>query len=326
MKTLVTGATGFVGSNVAAALAARGDQVRVLRRNTSRLDALEEVPVEYVIGDILEPDSLTTAMQGCEMVFHVAATSQYWRSTQETIYRVNVEGTRNVMQAALTARVERVVHTSSVAALGYPPRGTLADESQAFPPELSWWAYGHSKYLAELEVQKAVTQGLPAVIVNPAIIIGPRDVNFISGSLIRASVKGQLRLVPPGGSNVVHVGDVVAGQLAAAEHGRVGERYILGGENLSHWETAMIMAEVTRGARPLVVLPYWSLKPVARLVDAFNALNRRPPLVTGYQIRLGGETFYVDNSKAVRELGLPQTPFRQAAADAYAWYREHKLL
>jgi dihydroflavonol-4-reductase len=326
MKTLVTGATGFVGSNVAAGLAARGDQVRVLRRNTSRLDALEKVPVEYVTGDILEPDSLATAMQGCEVVYHVAATSQYWRSSEETIYRVNVEGTRNVMQAALTARVERVVHTSSVAALGYPPRGTLADESQVFPPELSWWAYGHSKYLAELEVQKAVTQGLPAVIVSPTIIIGPRDVNFVSGSLIRASVKGQLRLVPPGGSNVVHVGDVVAGQLAAAERGCVGERYILGGENLSHWETAMIMAEVTQGARPLLVLPHWSLGPIARLVDVFNALSRRPPLVTGYQIRLGGESFYVDNSKAVRELGLPQTPFRQAAADAYAWYREHKLL
>jgi dihydroflavonol-4-reductase len=326
MKALVTGATGFVGSNVAAALAARGDQVRVLRRNTSRLDALEKVPVEYAIGDILDPDSLATAMQGCEVVFHVAAMSQYWRSTRETIYRVNVEGTHNVMQAALVAGVERVVHTSSVAALGYPARGDLIDEAQVFPPELSWWAYGHSKHLAELEVQKAVAQGLPAVIVNPTIIIGPRDVNFVSGSLIRASLRGQLRLVPPGGSSMVHVDDVVAGQLVAAEQGRVGERYILGGENLSHWETAMIMAEVTRGARPLMVLPYWSLEPIARLVDVFNALSRRPPLVTGYQIRLGGETFYVDNSKAVREIGLPQTPFRQAVADAYAWYREHRLL
>jgi dihydroflavonol-4-reductase len=326
MKALVTGATGFVGSNVAAALAARGDQVRVLRRNTSRLDALEKVPVEYAIGDILDPDSLATAMQGCEVVFHVAAMSQYWRSTRETIYRVNVEGTHNVMQAALVAGVERVVHTSSVAALGYPARGDLIDEVQVFPPELSWWAYGHSKHLAELEVQKAVAQGLPAVIVNPTIIIGPRDVNFVSGSLIRASLRGQLRLVPPGGSSMVHVDDVVAGQLVAAEQGRVGERYILGGENLSHWETAMIMAEVTRGARPLMVLPYWSLEPIARLVDVFNALSRRPPLVTGYQIRLGGETFYVDNSKAVREIGLPQTPFRQAVADAYAWYREHRLL
>ncbi len=326
MKVLVTGATGFVGSNVAAALAARGDRVRVLRRTTSRLDALEGVPVEYVVGDILDPDSLAAAMQGCRLVFHVAATSQYWRSSKETIYRVNVDGTRNVVRAALAAGVERMVHTSSVAALGYPPRGALADESQVFPQSLSWWAYGHSKYLAELEVQKGVAQGLPAVIVNPTIVLGPRDVNFISGSLIRASVKGQLRVVPPGGSNMVHVADVVAGQLAAAERGRIGERYILGGENLSHREAATIVAEVTGGPRPLLVLPYWSLSPLAWLVDALNTFSRRPPLVTGEQIRLGGETFYVDSSKAVRELGLPQTPFRQAAADAYAWYREHRLL
>jgi dihydroflavonol-4-reductase len=326
VKALITGATGFVGSNIAAALAARGDQVRVLRRATSRLDALEGVPVEHVVGDILEQDSLATAVQGCEVVFHVAAVAQYWRMGKDTVYRVNVEGTRNVMQAALKAGVKRVVHTSSVAALGYLPGGNLADESQTFPQELSWWPYGHSKYLAELEVQKAVRQGLPAVIVNPTIIIGPRDVNFVSGSLIQASVKGQLRVVPPGGSNVVHSRDVVTGQLAAAERGRVGERYILGGENLSHWEAAMMIASITGGARPVLVLPGWTLSPLARLVDTINGLSHRPPLVTGEQIRLGGQTFYVDISKAVRELGLPQTPFRQAVTDAYRWYQERGLL
>jgi dihydroflavonol-4-reductase len=326
MKVLVTGATGFVGSNIAAALAARGDQVRVLRRSTSRLDALDGVPVEYVTGDILDIDSLVNVMQGRDLVFHVAAMSQYWRSGKETVYHVNVDGTRNVLQAALTAGVERVVHTSSVAALGYPPRGRLADESQPFPPELTWWPYGHSKHLAELEVGKAVEQGLPAVIVNPTIVIGPRDVNFVSGSLIRASAKGQLRVLPPGGSNVVHVDDVVSGHLAAAERGHVGERYILGGENLSHWDAALTLASVTGGPRPWYVLPHWSLPPLARLIDAFNAVSPRPPLVAGEQILLGGETFYVDNKKAVRELGLPQTPFRQAAADAYTWYQKHELL
>jgi dihydroflavonol-4-reductase len=326
VKVLVTGATGFVGSNVAAALATRGDEVSVLRRSASRLEALEGVPVEYVVGDILEPDSLVTAMQDRKLVFHVAAMAQYWRSSKETIYRVNVEGTRNVVHAALAAGVKRVVHTSSVAALGYPPRDTLADESQAFPAKLSWWPYGHSKYLAELEVSRAVEQGLPAVIVNPTIVIGPRDVNFVSGSLIRAAVRGQLLVVTPGGSNYVHVDDVVAGHLAAAERGRVGERYILGGENLSHWEAAQTIASVTDGPRPRLVLPHWSLPSLAYVIDAFNALSPRPPLVSGEQILLGGETFYVDNSKAVRELGMPRTPFRYAASDAYDWYREHGLL
>jgi dihydroflavonol-4-reductase len=326
MQVLVTGATGFVGSNLAAALAARGDHVRVLRRTTSQLKALEGVPVEYAVGDILDPDSLVAAFQGRDLVFHVAAMSQYWRSSKETVYRVNVEGTRNVMQAALAAEAQRVVHTSSVAALGYPPRGATADETQVFPPQLNWWPYGHSKHLAELEVHKAVDQGLPAVIVNPTIVIGPRDVNFISGSLIRASVKGQLLVVPPGGSNIIHVDDVVAGHLAAAERGRIGERYILGGENLSHWEAAITIASVTGGPRPRLVLPHWALPPLAHAIDAFNTLSPTPPLVAGEQIQLGGETFYVDNSKAVRELGLPQTPFRQAAADAYEWYREQGLL
>jgi dihydroflavonol-4-reductase len=326
MQTLVTGATGFVGSNVASALAARGDRVRVLHRATSRLDALAAVPVEYVTGDILDPESLGTAMQGCDLVFHVAAMSQYWRSNRETVYRVNVNGTRCVMQAALAACVQRVVHTSSVAALGYPADKTLADESQVFSPDLRWFVYGHSKYLAELEVQNAIDQGLPGVIVNPGIVIGPGDLNFVSGSIIRASVKGQLRMVPPGGSNIVHVSDVVAGHLAAAERGRVGERYILGGENLSHWEAAETVAQVTGGPGPVLTMPRWSLAPLACLVDLFNRVHPAPPLVTGQQIRLGGQTFYVDNSKAVRELGLPQTSFRQAATDAYTWYREHGLL
>jgi dihydroflavonol-4-reductase len=326
VKALVTGATGFVGSNIAAALAARGDQVRVLRRTTSRLDALEGVPVEYALGDILDPDSLARAVQGCEVVFHVAAVAQYWRVGKDMVYRVNVEGTRNVMGAALDAGVKRLVHTSSLAALGYPTAGNLADESQTFPPELSWWPYGHSKHLAELEVQKAVREGLPAVIVNPTIIIGPRDVNFVSGSLVQASIKGQLRVVPPGGSNMVHSDDVVTGQLAAAERGHVGERYILGGENLSHWEAAMIIASVTGGARPVLVLPKWTLSPLAGLIDMINGLSHRPPLVAGEQIRLGGQKFYVDTSKASHELGLPQTPFRQAVTDAYVWYREHNLL
>jgi dihydroflavonol-4-reductase len=326
MLALVTGATGFVGANLARAVAERGERVRVLRRSTSRLDALEDVPVEYATGDILDPDSLLEATRGCQVVYHVAAVSQYWRIGPESVYRVNVEGTRNVLQAALACGVERVVHTSSVAAIGPSSPGTPADESQPFPDRLRWFVYGHSKHVSELEVHAAVTQGLPAVIVNPGIVLGPRDINFVSGSLIRASLRGQLRVVPPGGSNMVHVSDVVAGQIAAAERGRVGERYILGGENLSHKAAAQILSEVTGGPPPALTLPARLLPALAHLVDFLNRLSLRPPLVTGEQIRLGGETFFVTNEKAVRELGLPQTPLRQAAADAYVWYRQHGLL
>lgn len=326
MNVLITGATGFVGSNLAAALAARGDRVRVLRRAGSRMDALEGIPVEEIVGNILDPGSVPAAMEGCDLVFHAAGLSHYGRTLRNIVYDVNVQGTRNVMQAALHARVPRVVHTSSIAALGFPPRGQVADESQGFPDELRWWAYGHSKHLAEEEVRKMVAQGLSAVIVNPAIVFGPRDVNFISGVLLRASVRGHLRFVPPGGSSVVHVGDAVAGHLAAAARGRTGERYILAGENLTHREIARIVAEVTGGPGPLAVLPHWSLPPLAWVMDTLNVTRRRPPVITGEHIRLGGETFYVDNRKAVRQLGLPQTPFRQAVQDAYAWYRLRHVL
>ena len=326
MLALVTGATGFVGANVALALVSRGDTVRVLKRSTSRLDALADAPVEYVTGDLLDPDSLKQAMVGCDVVFHVAALSQYWRTGKETVYRVNVDGTRNVMEAALAAGVSRVVYTSSIASLGVPPPGQMLDETTPYPDDQTWFVYGHSKHLAEQEVQRAVERGLPAVIVNPGIVIGPRDINFVSGSIIRASVKGQLRVVPPGGSNIVHVADVVAGQLAAAERGRVGERYILGGENLSHWDAAVTAASVTGGPGPLLVLPNWSLNPLAGLVDVFNRLAPWPPLVIGQQIRLGGVDIYADSSKAIRELDLPQTPFRQAAKDAFDWYCQNNLL
>ncbi|MBN2308914.1 MAG: SDR family oxidoreductase [Candidatus Hydrogenedentes bacterium] len=326
MRAFVTGATGFVGSNLAAALAASGHGVCVLRRASSRMDALDGIPVDCATGDILDAASLGDAMAGCDVVFHVAAMSQYWRSDRATIYRVNVDGTRNVLAAAREAGVRRVIHTSSVAAIGYAPPGAVADESQAFPEGLAWWPYGHSKHLAEVEALKAVEGGLDAVIVNPGIVLGPRDVNFVSGSLIRASVRGQLRVVPPGGSNVVHVDDVVAGMLAAAERGRAGERYILGGENLSHWDMAAVIGEVTGGPGPVLTLPRWSLRPLGWLIDAANGLRRTPPLLKGEQLRVGGEAFYADSSKAVRELGLPQTPFRRAAEDAFTWYRARGLL
>lgn len=326
MKVLVTGATGFLGSNLAAALAEQGHEVRVLRRKTSRLTALEGVRFDSVIGDIMEPGSVEAAVTGCDLVFHTAAISQYWLNDRATTYRVNVEGTRNVVNAARKAGVQRLVHTSSVAALGYGSRGTLLDETHEFPDAQQWWPYGHSKYLAEQAVHEACEAGLAAVIVNPTIILGPRDINFVSGSIVKASIEGTLRVAPPGGANFVHVADVVAGHIAAATRGRPGERYILGCENLSYYAMATIAGEVTGGAGPLVILPQWTLRPLAWIVDTVNALRKAPPVMTGERMLLSGETFYFDTGKAVRELELPQTPFRTAVEDTYRWYKDHKFL
>lgn len=326
MKVLVTGGTGFVGANLVAALVRRGDHVRVLRRANSSLIALDGLDVEHVVGDILEPDAVARAVAGCDLVFHVAALSSYWRARRADVYRVNVEGTRMVMEACLRAGVSRVVHTSSIAAIGIPPRGTIGDERTPFDPLSATFAYADSKHRAEAEVRSAIARGLPALIVNPATVIGAGDHYMVSGSMIVEFARGHMPAVPPGGVCVVDVEAVVAGHLAAAERGQVGERYILGGENLSHRQIAATIAAVLERPAPRLVAPSWLLRPLALAVDGFNRVSRQTPLISGEQLRLSAIDFFFDSSKAVRELGYPIMPFRNAVEQAYAWYVAHGYL
>ena len=244
MTTLVTGATGFIGTRLAAALIERGESVRVLRRAGSRLDGLANLPVEHCIGDILDADSLARAVDGCAVVYHVAAVSTYWREAPETIYNVNVEGTRQVMTACLKNGMPRVVYTSSVAAIGIPFDVSPGTEETPFDPISAAWPYADSKRLAEEEVCRAVAQGLSAVIVNPGVVIGAGDHNLVSGSMIIQLARHPLPAVPPGGMCIVDVDAVVQGHLLAAQSGRAGERYILGGENLTYREVAATIAQV----------------------------------------------------------------------------------
>ena len=235
MRVLVTGGTGFVGSQLVAALVSRGDQVRVLRRANSSLLALEGLPnIEHVIGDILDLEAVAQAVTGCDLVFHVAALSSYWRAQREQIYRINVDGTRTVLEACLQARVPRVVVTSSVGAIGIRPDGRPADETTHFDRASANLAYADSKHRAEAVAQRLVKLGLDAVIVNPAAVFGPGDHYQISGSMIVEFARRRLPAVPAGGLCVVDIDAVVQGHIAAAERGRTGERYILGGENLAH--------------------------------------------------------------------------------------------
>ncbi len=326
MKVLVTGGSGFVGSQIVAALVRRGDRVRVLRRPNSSLIALAGLEVEHVIGDILEPEAVARAVAGCDLVFHVAALSSYWRAQRAQVYRVNVDGTRVVMEACLAAGIPRVVHTSSVAAIGVRRDGVLVDEGMAFDAFSASWAYGDSKHLAELEVMRAVERGLPVVIVNPAAVIGPGDHYLISSSMVVEFAKRSLPVVTPGGLCMVDVDAIVAGHLAAAERGRVGERYILGGENLTHRQIAATICDIAGRPAPRLTIPRWALGPLASMVDAFNRINPRPPVVSGEQLRLGAYNVYCDSSKAVAELGYPLLPFRPAAERAYRWYLEHGYL
>ncbi len=317
---LVTGATGLVGANVVEVLNRAGWQVRILRRTTSRLDALEGLVYDEAIGDILDRDSLLAAMEGVDVVFHVAGAADYWRKGKDHLYRINVEGTRTVVDAARTAGVSRLVYTSSTSAVGpAPDPDHPVDERQTYnlPPHV--FPYAHSKWLGEQEVQKGVAAGLDAVIVNPSIVIGPRDVYMTSGSLFK-SVRRGVPMVPRGGSGVVDARDVAMGHLLVAERGRTGERYILSAANMTHMEISRLIAQVLGVRPPRVELPPWSTDIVATLVELLRRAGMRIP-ADGSTIRLGRYWFYVDNRKSREELGLTYRPIEQAVRDAAAWLR-----
>jgi dihydroflavonol-4-reductase len=325
---LVTGSTGFVGSNLCRLLVERGWQVRALHRPTSRLDALREagVAVEHAPGDVNDPESLARACEGCDAVFHVAAVADYWRQSVDRLYHVNVEGTRAVCQAALDTQVKRLVLTSSVAALGVP-HGQPADESHLFNIAPERFRYGHSKVLAEGVVAEFVTRGLDAVIVNPAAVLGPGDLNQISGSLVTEAARGHLPpFYPPGGVNYIHVNDVCAGHIAAAEKGQTGQRYILGAHNLTHKQVLGAVCRVVGRRPPRLGLARPAVSLLAFLLDIAAHLSPRPLPMSGEQMRLSAEFIYVDSGKAIRELGLPQTPFRQTIEETYAWYKQQKAI
>jgi len=327
MQAFITGGTGFIGANLVEKLNQEGIAVRVLGRPTSSLAALAGLDFELATGDVLdEPGKLAGLMAGCDWVFHVAAVADYWRQGTERLYRVNVEGTKNVLAAARLADAKRFVFTSSLAAMGIPTPGEMLTEANRFNLKPAQFPYGHSKYLAEQAVLEAVSSGLAAVIVNPAVVLGPRDLNAISGSLILEAAKGRMRFTFPGGVNYVAAADVAAGHLAAADRGRVGERYILAGQNVSHRKALALICRVVGQPPPRLTIPGWVLPLAAWGVAGARWLfgNRVP--MDANQVWLAGAALYADGRKAVRELGLPQTPFETAVKSAYAWYYENGFL
>jgi len=325
VQALVTGGTGFVGSHIARQLIAAGHTARVLRRINSSMLALEGVEVESAMGDVTDRDSLALAMRGCEWVFHVAAVADYWRADKARMYHVNIDGARNVFEAALAAGVRRVVFTSSGAAVGLRRDGTPADESVQFNLDPRRCPYGHTKFLAEAEALRAVRRGLEVVIVNPAIIMGPGDVNQISGSTVIELARGRIPAIPAGGADFIDVRDVAAMHIAAAERGVAGERYILGAANSAWSELIPLAARTLRVRAPFVRLPVLLTEPLALAVDALRALRVPLPL-EGNQVRLSAKPIYYDHAKAHRDLVPPQVPIPQMIADTYAWYDAHGMI
>jgi dihydroflavonol-4-reductase len=321
-RALVTGGTGFVGSNIALRLVERHWDVRILERPGASRELLEGGPFDFVTGDVLEPKTLPPAMQGIDVVFHAAGVVDYWKQGEERMYQVNVEGTRNVMEAALKSGVDRVVHTSSTAAMGIHPN-EIIDESFTFNVKPEQFVYGHSKYLAEEIVHEYAKKGLPVVIVNPTTVIGPRDIRKVSSGMVVEVVKHCAPpLIPPGGVNVVPICDAAQGHIEAAIKGRVGERYILGGDNMTNLQLYRTIANVVGCGMKLKTMPRWQVSFVAMLTDMVQPQTSGPVPLTGDRLRLESKFFYCDTTKARSTFAMPHTPLRITIGRTYEWYEE----
>ena len=321
MDVLVTGATGFVGANVARLLVADGYRVRVLARPSSSLEALSGCRVEIFRGNILDPETLAPALAGCGLVFHVAADYRLWAKDAGEIYRNNVDGTRTVLEACEQAGVSRVVYTSSIGTIGLPRDGGPGTETTPVALTDMIGDYKRSKFLAERVAEEFAGRGLPVVIVNPSNPIGPWEVKPTpTGRLVLDYLLGRTFATLDTGLNLIHVADVARGHLLAARLGRVGERYILGAENLSLSEIFRMLERVSGIRAPRLRLPYRLVYLLALANEGLARATGHPPRVPLSGVRMARKHMYVSADKAVRELGLFQTPVEQALRDAVDWF------
>lgn len=330
MTMVVTGATGFVGSAVVRALLARGDSVRVTARDGANLHNLADLDVEIVKADLLDPESLTGALRGAKGLYHVAADYRLWMRDPKPMYMANVEGTKALMQAALTQGIERIVYCSSVAVLGLHSDGKPATEETPSTLDNMIGPYKKSKFLAEEVVRQMIAeQGLPCVIVNPSTPIGPRDIKPTpTGRMIVEAASGKMPAFVDTGLNVVHVDDVASGHLKAFDQGRVGERYILGGENLSLASILRIVAETVGAKPPTIAIPHNAIMPIAWAAEAWARITKtdKEPFVTIDGLNMAKKKMFFDAAKAKNELGFDARPARQAIEDAIEWFRQEGYL
>ena len=331
MLTFVTGATGFIGPNLVRTLLRRGHQVRVLTRPTSDRANLKGLPLDFRLGDVRQPpEILAQHMQGCDVLFHTAAYYTLWAPRPQIVYDTNLQGTENIMEAALLAQIPRVVHTSSVATIGRPHRREeLANETFQQRWKDLPGPYERSKYQAEQAVLTMVRErGLPAIVVNPTAPVGFYDSRPTpTGRMIADLLKGRIWGYVEGGINIVDVEDVALGHLLAAGRGRIGERYILGGQNLTFRELFRLVCHLGGRQPPEFKVPFL-LALLAAYFDegVLTRLRRRPPNIPIAGVKLARQRMFFDSSKASNELGLPDSPVEEALRKAILWSRYQRLL
>jgi dihydroflavonol-4-reductase len=327
MKALVTGATGFVGAAIAKTLIASGWQVRVLARAGSDRGNLQQLAAQIVEGDLNDPGSLELALEGCTALFHAAADYRLGARDPKPLYLTNVEGTRNILSAARKAGVQRTVYTSSVATIGIPTDGTPGEERSPVALSDMIGHYKRSKYLAEEVARDAARAGMSVVIVNPSTPVGPGDIKPTpTGQLVLDAASGRMPAYVDTGLNIVHVDDVAAGHLLAFERGKTGERYILGGEDMT---LRMILEQITRlvGRKPpRIRLPYAAVLPIAYVAEAFAKVSGRSGRVTVEGVRMSRKRMFFSSARAATELGYRWRPPLEAFEDALRWFRERGLL
>ncbi len=322
MKAFVTGATGFIGASLVRELLRDGHQVRALARPGSNRKNIAGLPLEVWEGDLLAPESLAAGIAGCELLFHTAADYRLWTRDPAAMYAANVEGTRAVMEAALLAGVRKAVYTSSVGTLGNPGDGAPGSESTPVTFADMVGDYKKSKFLAERVAEEFIPRGVPLVIVNPSTPVGVLDIKPTpTGKIIVDFLNRAMPAYLDTGLNLIDVEDCARGHLLAAEKGRIGEKYILGNQNLTLREIFRTLEEISGIPAPKVRLPHPPILLAAYINEAFSRITGKEPLIPLNGVRMARKFMFFDSSKAIRELGLPQTPVTQALTKAVAWFR-----
>mgnify|MGYP001766500973 CR=1 FL=1 len=323
MKKLVTGSTGFIGSAIVREIVKDGEEIKVLIRKTSNTRNIDKFDVEKVYGDIRDSDSMKKALKGCDTLYLTAAYFAHWAPNPKLLYEVNAGGTKASLKAAYESGIEKVVYTSTnnaIAASGPVP----ADEEKTFNYWESRDHYSMSKYIAENEARIFVTRGLPVVIVNPTLVIGINDIKPTpSGQMIIDVVNQKMPGYIDGGINIIDVEDVARGHILAAKKGRVGERYLLGNKNITVHDYLTLIADIAGVKSPTIKLPYHVALALGYFFEWGAFITRKSPIVTASEVRIAKMTEWYDSSKAVNELGLPQTPIDITIKKALNWFREN---
>jgi dihydroflavonol-4-reductase len=322
MRVFVTGATGFIGASLVRELLKDSCEVRALARPNSDRRNLDGLDLEVCEGDLRDRESIRRGLKGCEVLYHAAADYRLWTRNPKSMYEINVEGTRNILEAALEAGVGRVVYTSSVGTLGNPGDGVPGNEETPVSFSHMVGHYKKSKFLAEREAEGFLDKGLPLVIVNPSTPVGRLDIKPTpTGKIIVDFLNGKMPAYLDTGLNIIDVEDCARGHLLAAEKGRIGEKYILGNENLTLQGIFAKLGRITDLEPPRVKLPYTPILMAAYVNEAISALTGKEPIIPLAGVQMAGKFMFFDSGKAVRELGLPQHPVDDALRKAVEWFQ-----